>query len=318
MVHPLVTVVIPIFNQAVLGIEAVESVCAQTYSNLQIIVVDDGSTDNSAETLAEHFGNRITILRQSNSGPSAAINAGLRAANGAFIMLMGGDDICTLDRVEYQLQALHEANCDIIFSRPLLIDSVGDSLADSCYPVFFRRIESPNTIFHSLFFEDNFLCAPSAMMKAEVINRVGMFHEGLIQLQDYDYWLRACGKSLSLCISDHRIVAYRRHAGNLSSEARTSAALAEIPYVLERTIDGAQPSSMRAAFKHILIPALDVNKPLSKFEKSMLLLAHPRAEVRVAGLAVAMDIFDDPIAKNEISSRDVDLFRYIYNSMDTN
>src|SRR5690606_36477927 len=95
----LVTVIVPIFNQAKLGVEAVRSVCSQTYKNLQVIVVDDGSTDHSGDTMEKSFGGSITLLRQKNLGPSAAINAGLRVAQGEFICLMGGDDICAPERV---------------------------------------------------------------------------------------------------------------------------------------------------------------------------------------------------------------------------
>ena len=315
MSMPLVTVIIPIFNHARLGIKAVESVCAQTHSNLQIIVIDDGSSDNSPDILEANFGSRITIVRQGNLGPSAATNAGLRLSQGDFIALMGGDDVCSPDRIAHQLDFQHRTNFDIVFSLPKLIDDHDQPIDDSYYPSFFRKIESGQSIFRHLFFYDNFLCAPGALMKAQVVQRVGMFHEGLIQLQDYDYWLRACGQNLKLGISDHRVIAYRRHPGNLSSNTRTDAALAEIPYVLSKTIEQATPEAMRLAFNDMLIPNVSIKQPLSKFEKSLLLLAHPRMEVRTAGLAMAMDLRDDPQSMAEISSNRLDLFHYIFNTM---
>jgi len=79
---PLVSVVIPIFNQAKFVVETVGSAVRQTYRNLQVIVVDDGSTDNGPELLEAEFGEQIVLLRQKNAGPSAAINTGLAAATG--------------------------------------------------------------------------------------------------------------------------------------------------------------------------------------------------------------------------------------------
>ncbi len=76
-----VSVVIPTYNRAHCVGEAIESVLAQTYKDFEIIVVDDGSTDNTAEVLAR-FGDRIRVIRQENSGVSAARNAGIRAASG--------------------------------------------------------------------------------------------------------------------------------------------------------------------------------------------------------------------------------------------
>ena len=70
-------------------------------------------------------------------------------------------------------------------------------------------------------------------MRRSVIDAVGPFHEGLIQLQDYDYWLRAAGQGYRLGLFDHRIVAYRRHTGNLSAATRDLATRTEIPIVLK-------------------------------------------------------------------------------------
>ena len=77
-----VSVIVPIFNQGDYALRAIDSLCAQTYDNLQIIVVDDGSSDGSAKRVRQHFGAKITLLEQENAGPSAALNAGLRIAQG--------------------------------------------------------------------------------------------------------------------------------------------------------------------------------------------------------------------------------------------
>lgn len=318
MLNPLVTVIIPVYNQEKFVIETVESVCTQTYSNLQIIVVDDGSHDKTADVVKKHFADHVDLIRQSNGGPSAAVNTGLRHANGELIALMGGDDICSPDRISHQVQFRSEKDHDIVFCRPKLIDGAGENLDDSTFPVFFRQIDDdPKSIFRSLFFEGNFLCAPSALITANAIQKLGYFHEGLIQLQDYDYWLRACGKGLTIGISDYLSIAYRRHSANLSSEDRNEAVLAEFPYILYRLLSLADSTALRAAFYDYLVPMANTSEPLSSFEICVLLLAHPLKGVRARGLEVATDLFEDATAHKQLKANGVDLYRMIFNAMNS-
>ena len=310
MNRPLVSVVVPVFNQGALAVQAVDSVLSQQYPHVQVIVVDDGSTDDTAELIARQFGARITMIRQANKGPSAASNAALRAAKGEVIALMGGDDVCTPDRLTHQVEILESNKWDIVFSRPSLIDEEGRDLADTNYPVFFQP-RRHNEVFKSLYFDDNYFCAPSATMRRAVVDAVGSFHEGLIQLQDYDYWLRAAGLGFKIGLFDHRVLRYRRHIGNLSTTHRDFASRAEIPVVLKRALRLARPEIIRPFFPGLLLPSVNPNQPLSVFEHCTLLLAHPRDEVRLAGIDAAISLLDDPTATSA-SHGSIDLFRFIY------
>ncbi len=89
--RPLVSVVIPCYNQAHFLREAIESALAQTYTPLEIVVVDDGSTDDTF-AVAQSYGDRVVAVRQPNAGLSAARNAAIRASNGAFVVLLDSDD----------------------------------------------------------------------------------------------------------------------------------------------------------------------------------------------------------------------------------
>lgn len=310
MSAPLVSVIIPVFNQGELAVQAIDSVLSQRYPNVQTIVVDDGSTDGTADLIANRFGARIDLIRQANQGPSAASNAALRVARGEFIALMGGDDLCTPDRLEHQVSILSSGEWDIVFSRPDLIGDEGQPLSDAGYPVFFgpRRHDS---VFVSLFFDDNYFCAPSATMRRAVTDALGGFHEGLIQLQDYDYWLRATGQGFRVGLFDHRVVKYRRHIGNLSAVRRDFAARAEIPFVLKRALRLARPEVIRPLFPGLLQPSADATRALSTFEQSVLLLAHKREEVRLAGMDKAISLLDGEVPSHQ-SPMGIDLFRYLY------
>src|SRR5258707_1636701 len=90
--RPLVSAIVATYNRADVVSQAIESILGQTYENLEVIIVDDGSTDGTVEVL-ERFGSRLRILRQQNAGPSAARNRGIAAARGEIISLLDSDDV---------------------------------------------------------------------------------------------------------------------------------------------------------------------------------------------------------------------------------
>lgn len=116
MPTPLVTVIIPAFNRAHCIADAVASALAQTYTNLEIIVIDDGSTDGTVEMLSQ-FGERIRLIRQTNRGVSAARNAGIRAAAGDWVAFLDSDDRWCPDKLERQSACLNKYGGNICFTR---------------------------------------------------------------------------------------------------------------------------------------------------------------------------------------------------------
>ena len=109
-----VSVIIPNYNRANIVGETIENTLCQSLSPHEVIVVDDGSTDSSVEILRS-FGDRITLIQQSNQGPGAARNAGLKRATGESIQFMDSDDLVSLNKLEVQAQALIEQNADIAY-----------------------------------------------------------------------------------------------------------------------------------------------------------------------------------------------------------
>jgi glycosyltransferase involved in cell wall biosynthesis len=110
-----VSVVIPCYNRALVVAETIQCVLRQTLPPREVIVVDDGSTDNTVEVL-ETFGSRVRILRQKNNGPSAARNAGLALATGEFVWFMDSDDLASVNKLEIQVRALEQNGADIAFA----------------------------------------------------------------------------------------------------------------------------------------------------------------------------------------------------------
>src|SRR5476651_1288756 len=112
---PKTSVIIPAYNRAALVGETIRCVLRQSLPADEIIVVDDGSIDNTLDVL-ESFGSRLRIIRQSNAGPGAARNAGLAAATGDYIWFMDSDDLASLNKLEAQARLLEETGADIAFS----------------------------------------------------------------------------------------------------------------------------------------------------------------------------------------------------------
>ncbi|WP_250479411.1 MULTISPECIES: glycosyltransferase [unclassified Caballeronia] len=317
MSMPQVSMIVPVYNHEAFAVETVNSVLAQTYPNLQIIIVDDGSTDDSYSIIAKSFGDAITLVRRVNGGPSAALNEGLKLAQGDYIALLGGDDVCEPDRVAHQIELFRATSNDIVFSSPTMIDSNGAILPDSSFPVLYREIPAGLNVFRELFITGNFFCAPSAMLKSSVVRQIGMFHEGLIALQDFEYWLRASGKGLKLSTFDHRVVRYRRHSNNLTSTLSTKTTVSEAAYILKRALDLARPEIVRASFPHILPYCAEQHTPLTLFEKVLLLMSHPLHDVRQIGSQLAIDLLDNEEEKEKLAGRDVNLFQMIFNATRT-
>lgn len=128
----LVSVVVPCFNAAVTLSRTLASARAQTHERLEIIVVDDGSTDGSAEVAKAHgrIDPRVTVLRQPNGGVAAARNAGISAARGRFVAPLDADDIWHPDKIARQLALAEDDTVTLVYCWPLLVDSKGRLISD--------------------------------------------------------------------------------------------------------------------------------------------------------------------------------------------
>src|SRR3712207_6130801 len=118
---PLVSVVLPVYNRAGWVARAVESVLAQTHTNFELLVVDDGSTDGTRRVL-EGFGPRISLLEQAHAGAEAARNLGLAHARGEFVAFIDSDDVWYPDRLSRQLPLFGRAEVGLVFGNAALVD----------------------------------------------------------------------------------------------------------------------------------------------------------------------------------------------------
>jgi glycosyltransferase involved in cell wall biosynthesis len=319
--HNLVSIIIPVFNQEKYVFNAINSALTQEYLNIEVVVVDDGSTDRSFKIIKDSFGKKINLIHQKNLGPSAAINKGIKNSKGEFICLLGGDDLCSPDRVSKQLEKILKDKADIVFCRPQIINEYGKNEDDTVFENFSNSYTTDasaanpvenSKFFKQMFLHGNTLCAPSAFFKREIVSLLGEFDESLIHLQDYDYWLKALSNDLTFTFHNKRLVFYRRHPNNLSSEENSSKSLNELTYILDRILDLGRPSILRNCFSDFVFPEINKNKPISLFEKSLILLSHPNDLIKRRGYDIFLRNGKDKSFSNA-RKNGFDQFKFLLN-----
>lgn len=212
-----VSVIVPTYNRAALVERALRSVLAQTRQVEEIIVVDDGSTDDTEQRLKQLFGSRIHYVWQPNAGVSAARNRGLRMATGPFIALLDSDDEWLPEKTDLQVQWLQ--------ARPdfgmVLCDVVRVDALHREFDVFRRRSLLPfdGHILKWVLLEPALVPA-SLMLRREVLDTVGGFDESLSTGEDLDFHLRVAARWKIGIVEQSLVRAMRGHDG-LSSLNRT-------------------------------------------------------------------------------------------------
>ncbi len=207
--QPLVSVIIPTFNRNWCLMEAIDSVHAQTYTNYELIVVDDGSTDNTTELLDRREG--ITVIQQTNQGVSSARNKGIAFSKGELIAFLDSDDLWQPEKLAVQV-AYFRHNLEVMICQ-----------TEEIWIRNGRRIfpKSRHKKTSGYFFERSLelcLVSPSAvMMRSHLFDQVGIFDENLPACEDYDLWLRV-GLRMPILLIDRPLVVKRGgHADQLSS-----------------------------------------------------------------------------------------------------
>ena len=205
----LVSVIIPTYNRWPMLGEAVESVLAQTMSDYELIVVDDGSTDETPRRLRE-YGARLTVLPQSRSGVSAARNLGARRASGKYLAFLDSDDLWHPRKLQRQLR-LMERNPEVEICQT---DEIWIRNGVRVNPRNRHRKPSGDIFRASL---DLCLVSPSAvMMRRELFERIRGFDESLPVCEDYDLWLRIAKDTEIPLIPEALVTRRGGHADQLS------------------------------------------------------------------------------------------------------
>jgi glycosyltransferase involved in cell wall biosynthesis len=205
---PLVTAIIATYNRAYIVGEAIESVLQQTYSHLELIVIDDGSTDETQETL-KAYGDRIRVIRQPNAGPAAARNTGIRASRGTYISFVDSDDVWRPSFIEKGVELLETCEfeiggvfCDLeLISNGRFVPSMLQT-----YPKFWQVFGSlckdghevndgkevlfPQQLIYTCLLEEMPVKLQAVTLRASAVHKVGRFLDSWRSGEDWEYFLR--------------------------------------------------------------------------------------------------------------------------------
>jgi glycosyltransferase involved in cell wall biosynthesis len=212
MHKPLISVVIPVFNRENLIKKAIESVLCQTYSNYELIIVDDGSRDNTKKILRQYqitYPHIIKVIYSRNKGVSCARNIGIAKARGEYLAFLDSDDLWISSKLCEQIDFMLKKNLDICQTEEIWVRNN-------------VRVNSKNK--HKkksgkIFYDSLVLCiiSPSAVMiKKTVFENIGMFDEKLLACEDYDLWLRISLYYPIYTMSKSLIIKNGGHADQLS------------------------------------------------------------------------------------------------------
>ena len=212
--NPTVSVIIPTYNRANLVDKAIKSVLSQTYQDFEIIVIDDGSTDNTEEIIRGFKDKRVKYIKKykKNRGISATRNIGIKVARGKYIASLDSDDEWLPDKLDKQIKILQDGppELGVVYSNSCYIDESGKNI---------NKLPKPKKL-EGYIYEDllggNYVGTPSTVLiRKECFHRVGLFDDLLNAQADWDMWIRIA-KYYRFALIKIPLVKYRLHSDQLS------------------------------------------------------------------------------------------------------
>ncbi len=210
MISPKVSVIIPTYNRREYVQETIDSVLAQTYTDYEIIVIDDGSTDGTGEALQSRYGDRIHYEWQENQGESVARNRGIELARGEYIAFLDSDDLWLPEKLEKQIAFLQKAtDVGMVCCAIWLVDEKDQKFrADSV-----ESCSENNDISLEMLLSRNHVSGPSTVvLHGAIVQRVGGFDPQIRFGEDWDFWIRVAGNSRIVALPEP-LALIRRHSG---------------------------------------------------------------------------------------------------------
>lgn len=207
--RPKVSVIIPTYNRKDYVTEAIDSVLNQTYKDFEIIVVDDGSTDDTGELLKERYGDRIRYFYKENGGCASARNYGIKVSRGEYIAFLDSDDKYLPEKLEDQVEILEKnEQIGFVYSDSYSFDGNKQKLSESVRP------DKDNRVDYALFMVTN-MANGSFVVRRDCLDISGYYNELMRYNEDTDLLLRL-SVNCKVYFSDKPTFAYRVHTGRKS------------------------------------------------------------------------------------------------------
>jgi glycosyltransferase involved in cell wall biosynthesis len=204
-----ISVVIPAFNAAAFLGQAIDSVLAQSAEEVEVIVVDDGSTDGTA-AIAQSYGSEVHYIHQINQGMAGARNRGLQECRGDFVGLLDADDTWMPGKLGKQIDALNDSpRARVCYTACLVTDR-------NLHPIAVELSPRKGTALEDLLLMGNVVgSVSSALIEGRVLAEVGGFNPRLSHCADWELWVRLARRTEFVCLPEP-LVTYRQHGANLS------------------------------------------------------------------------------------------------------
>ena len=214
-----VSVIMPAYNGEQYIAQSVTSVLGQSVSGWELIIVDDGSSDRTAEIVAEFqkTDDRVRYFRQGNSGQAAARNKGIRNSLGDLIAFIDQDDLWLERKLELQVKAIEGSDVDVVFSNGYIFTDEDVGCETISFPEAQGKYSGPE-MFRLLFIE-NRIPILTALLRKETLTKAGLLEEDLRyqNADDYDLWLRLAADGATFLGLAEKLVRYRMHPAQASS-----------------------------------------------------------------------------------------------------
>ncbi len=208
---PTISVIVPAYNAEKTVLETIKSVQQQTFSDFELIVINDGSTDKTLELLNTVNDSRIKVFSYPNGGVSIARNRGITQASGEFIAVLDADDLWTPDKLELQLAALQQnPEAGVAYSWAYYMDEQGKSSQPS-EPVYFE-----GNVYAQLLVNDFVVSCSNCLIRRQAVESVGEFDPEVAGAADWDYWLRLAFNWPFVVVPKHQVY-YRISSGSMQS-----------------------------------------------------------------------------------------------------
>ena len=211
--QPLVSVIMPAYNNEKFIAESIQSVLDQTYANWELLVVDDGSTDTTADIIRAFAArdSRVKYLFQQNGRQAKARNTGIQNSHGTLIGFLDADDLWLPEKLERQLQTLDATNADVLYGNGFIIYEPGAVPGPADFSIVAGTIEGRKML--DVLLLKNRIPIQSVLVRMEAYRNAGPFNDSpqFHGCEDYELWLRLAAHGALFHGVDEKLIKYRRH-----------------------------------------------------------------------------------------------------------
>jgi glycosyltransferase involved in cell wall biosynthesis len=203
-----VSIIVPSLNQGKFIKETIESILSQDYNNIECIVMDGGSTDDTLDIL-KSFGEKISYTSEKDNGQSDAINKGIQRSSGDIVAFLNSDDVYLPGTISQVVGAFSHRNTSWVTGDYMIIDEKGKEINShiASYKRFLRKFPSLNTLLIA-----NYIVQPSTFWQKDLHKEVGFFNQTLHYCMDFDFWVRLFKREYHPIILQKTLSKFRVHS----------------------------------------------------------------------------------------------------------